>query len=709
MGTAGRGHPRLARVPALDGLRGLAVVAVLLFHGGLSWATGGFLGVDVFFVLSGFLITSLLLGEQHSTGTIGLGGFWSRRARRLLPALLLVVAAVAAATKLFDPSVQVPLRDDALAALAYVANWHFVIQGADYFGRTAADSPLNHLWSLAIEEQFYVVWPLVVLAVARGRRAATWVGIVAGTGAVASVAAMVLLHRSADDVSRVYFGTDTRAHTVLIGALAAALLSPRPVAPTVPSASGWSWAPDFLSAPTAVGWPRAVRLLLGLVAVVAAANLVAGVALVDGDRSWLYEGGLPLFSVAAAILIGHAVLIPEGMVATVLGLSPLRAVGRLSYGLYLWHWPLYLLLTGSRTGLSGAPLLAVRLLATFAVAFASYELVEKPIRAGGLPGWRAGLALPVAATATAAVVLAATLQVPGNDTPDVETALATAPDPADGSITNSSPGLPPPGAVAPPRTRAPGEPVRVTVLGDSVGLTLAQGVGNQAGKAGIAITDASLLGCGVARGGPLRYVGEQQDEPPACPTWPAHWVATLQAQNPDVALVVLGRWEVVDRVRQGGWTHLGDPAFDAYIETELERAVVTATARGAKAAFTTAPYYSRGEQPDGTPWPEDDPLRVNRLNDLLRRVAARHPGVVTVIDLNAKTAKGGAYTRSLDGVQLRYDGVHFTPAGSRWLAPWLLPQLEALGPRVVVGQPTSTVTTTTTLPPPRRTRGTTGR
>ena len=672
--TAGRS--RLVHMPALDGLRGLAVAAVLLFHGGWAGARGGFLGVDVFFVLSGFLITSLLLAEQRTSGTIGLGRFWSRRARRLLPALLLVVAAVAAAAPLFDPSARVGLRGDALAALAYVANWRFVAEGSDYFARTAADSPLNHLWSLAIEEQFYLVWPLVVLAVARLRRPAAWVGAVAATGAAASAAAMVLLHRGEADVDRVYYGTDTRAHTVLIGAALAALL-----APTLARRS-----------PTDGGWPRPVRLLLGLISSVAALNLVVALALVKGSEPWLYEGGLPLVSIAAAAVIAHTVVNPDGWTARLLGLAPLRAAGRLSYGLYLWHWPLYLLLNGARTGLSGGALLAVRLAATAAAAFASDRLLERPVRAGLPRGVWARVAAPAAAAATALVVVAATTALPGGRAPEPTAELASSAGLAELAL----------GAIRPPaeakevRTRTPGQPLDVLVLGDSVAQTLARGLASQAPKADMTMTEATLLGCGVARGGPLRYAGKDQDEPPACPSWPAHWSAAVLVHDPDVVLVVVGRWEVVDRFWEGRWAHLGEADFDRYVEDELEEAVTTASARGARVALATAPYYSRGERRDGGRWPEDDPARVDRLNELVAAVAARHPEEVSVVDLGAKTAKDGGYTRSLDGVLLRYDGVHFTPVGGRWLAPWLLPQLSALGPPVVADGATSTTTSTTT-------------
>ncbi len=668
--AAPSGRRRLEHLPALDGLRGLSVIAVLLFHGGVGWATGGFLGVDVFFVLSGFLITRLLLGEQRATGSIGLGRFWSRRARRLLPALLLVVAAVGAAGALFDPSAQVSLRGDALASLAYVANWRFVAAGADYFGRTAADSPLQHLWSLSIEEQFYVVWPVVVLGLARLRRVATWVGIVAGLGAAASAATMVLLHQSGDDPSRVYYGTDTRIHTVLLGAALAAAVAVRE---------------GRTEGPSAVRWPTPVRLLLGLVAAVAAVDLVAAVALAQGDQSWLYEGGLPLVSVAAAILIAHVVLLPRGAVASVLRMAPLAYVGQLSYGLYLWHWPLFLVLTGARTGLSGPALLALRLVATFAVAFASYELLEQPIRTGQLlRGWWSRLAVPVAAAAAVAAVLVGTPTVADQGGSDDEVAAA--------ALSASSPGPTVPASPSGPpiRNRAPGAPLKVLVLGDSIGLTLAEGLVKPAAAVNIVMKQATVLGCGVVRGGPLRYVGEEQLEPAACPTWPSHWSAAVEAEDPDVALVVLGRWEVVDRFWQGRWTHLGDPEYDRYVQGELEQAVATAARKGARVALATAAYCFRGERPDGGTWPEDEPMRVDRMNQLVRTVAARQPSLVTVVDVGAKTAKDGAYTRSLDGVQLRYDGVHFTRGGARWLAPWLLPQLEALAPLPAVGGPATT-------------------
>ena len=225
MALAGRA-PVFAYQPALDGVRALAVTAVLVFHAGVAALPGGFLGVDAFFVLSGFLITSLLLGEYRRDGRIRLGGFWLRRARRLLPALLLLVAFVAIAFRGVLTTLDLRLlRDDALAALGYVANWRMIYRGDDYFTQTAAPSPLQHTWSLGIEEQFYVLWPLIVVVVlwvgARSRRLLFWLCV---AGAAASAVACAVLY-DPFDVNRAYFGTDARAQALLIGCALAALLA----------------------------------------------------------------------------------------------------------------------------------------------------------------------------------------------------------------------------------------------------------------------------------------------------------------------------------------------------------------------------------------------------------------------------------------------------------------------------------------------------
>ena len=223
---AGRGRAIVfSYVPALDGLRAVAVLGVMLYHGGAPVAGGGFLGVDVFFVLSGFLITSLLLGEWTRTLTVKLGQFWARRARRLLPALLVMLVGVAIFVKLFSgPGEFAGLRLDSLSTLFYVANWHFIAAGGNYFDATAQPSPLQHMWTLSIEEQFYIVWPPVVLLLLHlGRKLRPsrrlWpVLAVAVAGAVASAVDMRLSFQGGASVMRLYEGTDTRSQDILIGA-----------------------------------------------------------------------------------------------------------------------------------------------------------------------------------------------------------------------------------------------------------------------------------------------------------------------------------------------------------------------------------------------------------------------------------------------------------------------------------------------------------
>ena len=238
----------------------------------------------------------------------------------------------------------------------------------------------------------------------------------------------------------------------------------------------------------------------------------------------------------------------------------------------------------------------------------------------------------------------------------------------------------------------PGQAANVLFVGDSVSMTLAQGLASPATAYSMNITNDAILGCGIARGGPYRYFGNVSDQPKQCENWPDRWTANINRSNPDVVALLVGRWEVMDRVHDSHWTHVGDPAYDDYLMSELAQAVRVLSAKGALVAMFTAPYYLRGEAPDGSLWPEDATSRVDAFNGLVRQVAARHPNQVALIDLNAQTSVNGKYVNSIKGVQLRYDGVHFTPQGARWLAPWLLPQLNALVP----GRGAETGATTTT-------------
>jgi peptidoglycan/LPS O-acetylase OafA/YrhL len=646
-------------IPALDGIRAVAVGLVLAQHGGIPGVPGGFIGVDVFFVLSGFLITSLLLDELGRTGRISLRDFWIRRARRLLPALLVVVTAVLAARALFPPDAVGGLRDDAVAAFLWMANWAFVAQGTDYFSQGSPPSPLQHTWSLGVEEQFYAAWPLLVVAViavlavlrrnAPGLRAVRRsVCALAAAGAAASAVAGVRWV-SPETLNRVYFGTDTRAQALLVGAAAAALL-----------VRDWS----ALTVAGTLIRARRVRWAVGMVPVAGVAVLAVAAHRASGDAADFHAGLLTVVAVGAVLVIAPVALDRRGPVARLLALPPLVWLGTISYGVYLWHWPVFMVLNGERTGWSGLPLFAVRCAVTVALAGASWWVIEEPVRR-----WRPATVpmLPLAAaTAATAAVVALTvvpagvpsIEPPANNSLDITSAAAVQPEvPVEVGAGTAQPA---------PGTRT------VAVFGDSVAWTLMRYFPP---TPGLRLADYTTIGCGIARGGPYRTTGETLNQKPECDTWPGRWTQRVQHDRPDVVLLMVGRWETVDRVSEGEWTHIGDPAYDAYLRGELGRALDILGSTGAHVVVTTAPYNRRAERPDGSLYPEDNPKRADAWNALLRDVAADRKNV-TVLDLNKKLGPRGAYTNRIDGIRMRSDGVHPTPEAVAWLAPWLLDALK---------------------------------
>jgi peptidoglycan/LPS O-acetylase OafA/YrhL len=753
----GPGPERAAGIryqPALDGLRGIAVLAVLAYHANLPFAPGGFLGVDLFFVLSGYLITTLLLTEWTATGRVDLRRFWVRRARRLLPALLLMLVAVAAyAAFVADPAQHDRLRADALATLAYVANWQQIIAGLSYFEQFQDPSPLKHTWSLGIEEQYYLLWPLLVLgalallgrvrgravpsgeadldgatpgggsAGGRARPPLGWLLATVVLGAAGSVWLMAVLYEPGTDPSRVYYGTDTRAQALLIGAalaIGAAWRSGRSGRPEswarsrwVPRrlTAGWRSRPSSGEAGPGGGGSARSRLAAWLVEGVGLAGLAVLAAMIVAVRDrdeWLYQGGLALAAVAAAAVIAAAVR-DRGRVRRALAFPPLRLVGIVSYGLYLWHWPVFVLLTPDRTGWSGPGLLAARLALTFAAALASYVLVERPIRRGPI---REGRGLAVATgtiTATACLLVLATT---GATTALPGTALAAGSG-EDEFLGAGSP-LGDPGAVVAPGVRAgagddrvrqpgpaprtgDGEParqsarppvrgdreVRAFIGGDSVALSLVVNVSPEMqADAGVRLREAAEQGCGVARA--RNFVdGQPMPQAPACRNWPELWRDRLRNFKVDVAVVFVGAWEVFDKYDDGGRVlPVGSADYEAYLNEELEFAVRTLTDRGiGRILITNVPCFRvRDTGLNGEAGPRNDPFRGAWVNEVLGRFAARHTGVVSLLDLRGFLCRGEdgeEYVDRLGGVRVRGDGVHFTQAGAELVWDWLAPRIEA--------------------------------
>jgi peptidoglycan/LPS O-acetylase OafA/YrhL len=447
-------------LPALDGLRALAVGGVVAYHFNLHWADGGYLGVDFFFVLSGFLITGLLVGEWNGRQTIGLRSFWFRRARRLLPAVMVLLVVLSVYTWAGGPNITPStFGADGLATLFYYANWHLIVAHQSYFDQFLLPSPLRHTWSLAIEEQFYLVWPLLVLAGLRwGRRhrapsprahrrpgrlprpGAFWCTVVL---AAASAIEMILLYDRGADLSRIYYGTDTRAFELLIGAALALAVTGRP------------------------DHSPAVRRLLHVAAPTAAVAL-AFLWVTAGDdagnpASWMFRGGLVVAGLLAAVVIAGVAQPDAGGFGRLLSVRPLRWIGGISYGIYLWHWPVYVLMTDVTTGLDGLELLAARVGATLAAATTSFYLVERPVRRFSWNGWAFLSVMAGAAVATSVAVLVSA----------TTTAVADVPVHLSATVAVVSPTavphpLPPPILLPPGRVVSPSAPLRVMTLGDSV-------------------------------------------------------------------------------------------------------------------------------------------------------------------------------------------------------------------------------------------------
>ncbi|HEY3668468.1 MAG TPA: acyltransferase, partial [Polyangiaceae bacterium] len=382
---------RMRHVPALDGLRGIALLGVLLFHANGA-LPGGYLGVDLFFVLSGYLITSLLLAEQRQTGRIALSAFWVRRARRLFPALLSLMPAIAIYGRYFaKPDELASLRAQALATLSYIANWQSIFEHKSYWQLFSAPSPLEHTWSLSIEEQFYVFWPLLLTLLLHRYSTRALLAVSVFLSAL-SAAAMWLLFNP-ENTTRVYLGTDTRMAGILAGAALAVVLRPE----------------QSFGA-------RATRLLDGLGAF---ALLGLGVAwcTLAGSSPLLYHGGFWLSELGALVLIACAVAGSQSWVARALSFRPFRLLGTISYGVYLWHWPVNVFLSPERVHLHGFLLHLLHFSVTLAIAIASYRFLEQPIRRDGVPFNRPLFIVPAAVALSVLLVVRATYARPQSNAP----------------------------------------------------------------------------------------------------------------------------------------------------------------------------------------------------------------------------------------------------------------------------------------------------
>lgn len=670
------------RNQALDGIRGLAVIAIMLYHGGVPFTGGGFVALDVFFVLSGFLITGLLLDEQRRTGRLDLPAFWIRRGRRLLPALGALLVAVLLVMPALGVSWPAATRGDAVATMLYASNWWFVLRGQSYADQFADPSPLQHTWSLAVEEQWYLLLPLVLvglLALGVRRRL---VGVALVVAAAGTFAWSVHLAATGADAARLWFGTDVRVTSLLLGAALAVALP---------------WLRRRLPAPAA-------GRVLGAAGAAALLGLLVLVLVLDPAAPWAgvaFPLGLSAVALLAAVVVAGAAT--RNGLSRALSWRPLALVGLVSYGLYLWHWPLYLSLTPDRTGLDGPALLGVRVAATAALATVSYVLLEQPVRTGRWPG---GAVLPrrvlrPALAAGAVLVLAAVALAPrpGPLAPDSLTALAAAADEAAGELGAVQPAAastavatadPPAAATAdPPAAPATGPvttattapPPVVLLVGDSNTLSLFAAVRDRPAPAA-AVRVATRFGCGVVPFTASLAGQPAEPQQPLCGDWARARASEIRNAHADVGVLVAGSWEQYDRWIDGRAVPYTDPRWAA-----ATRAAYTAVLREMKPAVRRTVVvldHCHGAPETGLPaqtmfqagrWAPvvNDPARVAAVNAAIRRAAAA-VGDVRVVDPNPFLCPNG-FTERKDGVLLRTDGMHFTTEGAQLLWTWLGPRL----------------------------------
>lgn len=606
-------------LPGLDGLRALAVIAVLIFHD--DRLSGGFLGVDLFFAISGFLITTLLLRELRSDDGIDLLGFWGRRLRRLLPAVMVLLITVVIVLRIFGEAGEwIVARQDAPWSQFYVANWHQVAEGLGYWDSFAAPSAFEHLWSLAIEEQFYLVWPVLVLLLWRfGRDRAVLIGTIVGF--VASALAMVIVFDGGDP-TRVYMGTDTRAFSLLGGALFALPVARDALARLSPSIR------------TLVGTG-----LLGI--------MVTSWFIVDGSNDWLFEGGLIAHNLLAATMIALVSTV-AGATTRVLSWPPLEWIGRLSYSLYLWHWPVFIFCSPSRFDLASWQLTLVRFAVTLVLSVISYHGVEQMVRTRATWAHKGRGRVAFVASTFALVAVWVLLPVPNSTNATSADALANAVIAPASTTTIQNPGSNE--NLVTTTTTLPTDPVRnVYYFGDSIAYDMWPAIETALVAAGLSAESGAFGGVGL--------VGKDDVEPIE------NLITVVDTTRPDLIVVQLSVWDALqnDDVQREALNSLRD----------------LASTRDQRVLLLSFPSLA----------PERIDAGQARLERNAAEMAAALPTLITYLD--QREALGPVFDIDIDddGVpERKRDGIHVCPTGALRSAQWLLRQLETL---YGVSEPTS--------------------
>ena len=677
---------RPGHVPALDGYRGLGLIGMLLYHHGVVWAQGAIFMVSTFFTMSGFLITTLLIHERVGSGRVNLRAFWVRRFRRLLPAAIAALSMVVLFGAVFaDQTQRAGLRTDVLAAFAYVANWRFILGGTAYLDAVSSPSPVLHFWSLAIEEQFYLLFPILVIAIVGRRRQATSGSDAADSSLVRrrlfiSLGALLLITVSLPFVfemsqNRIYLGTDTRAPEILVGCLLAVFF----------------WGRHRLGDQLADGPLRRAIRVAAPIALVGALTMWV---VVPKTAPWIYRGGFAAYTAVSAVLV-IACLDRSNVVASVFSMTWMRWLGERAYGIYLIHFPLFMVLTTDRTGLGPWALFGVRVGVSVALAALMYQYLESPLRLGrplfGQPLDRLAsiaiasvLVMLVVTThgaepGTISVVAAGadSLRVPRSATRDSAPVAPVVAPPSTVAPASTVPTAPPGGLVPVSLTR-PSRTLRMMLVGDSSALFLGYALNDWSEQNGVfSVADYGLMGCPLVTAGTELMNGFEAGFDPKCAQWPQIWSNGIQETKPDLIVVGAAFHDIVDRrlAPDGAVQHVGQPAFDSVLADTYRRLVDLLSVAHVPILWLDNPPVRAGQnQPDRQlDVPDNDPARMEKANQLIRQLAEERPEVTVVPYSNFFLSwPGGPFDP-----RLREDGLHVDFEGRAIVANWLSAELLA--------------------------------
>ena len=655
--TRPKATKRVAHMPALDGMRGLfVIIGPLAYHFAPYWIPGGILGIDLFFVLSSFLIVTILLNEHERTDAIDVGSYASRRVRRLLPALIATFVVCSFVTAFILDASKVPKWTGGItAAMSYVANWREIFAGTNYFDSSQYSNPqpFRHVWSFAIEEQFYLFAPFFIIICLKWL-SKRWLAILSIGGAIASAIWMAVIYDAKDPttLSRAYYGTDTRAFALLLGIAMAVICH------------------DYGPPRTKVGhW---LTQFMGLISTVVFLYLMLTV---SEKTSWMFEYGGFFLVAVLSVFMTRAVAMPSGWLHWVYQNRFLMWAGRLGFGLYLYHWLVFIAVDSNtapdKPGFNSARDMILGFGLTFLLAWASYRWIEKPFIKGRWPGWKltAGLA--------GGIIVSLALLLYANTVSTSKTTSIANAVPGGGTL-NISMGqgkqcVTPPGS----------NPVRVLVVGDSVMAQLTAALrdwcADNPGQ--IEVLSEAHIGCGTTRGGEKRYEEGTGSMGDVCATWadpvdPAivadpevvSWVTAVDLYKPDVVLGMGSAWDTIDRkVPQLGdvWYQPGDPPYDAYITSEYQQALHILSSTGATIAWMVSPHLDRQSA-------FNTPDRITRLNQIVLPMVQALPRQVIIDYQTYLGPTGGPQDKDT-----RVDGVHLRPDRLRTVADWLAPQLVA--------------------------------